>query len=217
MFHIFTFKMAFVHKPSGKLLICIDPQPLNEALKCEHYRQPVLDDVLPKLRDAKVFSKLDVREAYWHVKLDEESSKLTTMITPFGRYQWKRLPFGLKVSSEIFQCNLDEALGGLEGVFSVVDDVVIAGCGQTVEEAQVDNQRKLTETLKRCAEKNIVLNEDKQQTGLTEITFHGHRITKDGLKIDEAKVQAFRNMPAPTDVAGVKRLCGMVQLNQSVL
>ena len=140
------------------------PQPLNAALKREYYKLPVLDDVLPKLTDNKVFSKLDVREAYWHVRLDEESSKLTTMITPFGHYRWKRLPFGLKVSSEIFQRKLDEALGGLEGVFSVVDDVVIAGCGQTVEEAQSDNQRKLTETLKRCSEKNITLNEDKQQT-----------------------------------------------------
>ncbi|KAL9970099.1 hypothetical protein ACROYT_G022422 [Oculina patagonica] len=164
-------QMAVVHKPSGKLRICIDPQPLNAALKREHYKLPVLDDVLPKLKDAKVFSKLDVREAYWHVRLDEESSKLTTMITPF----------------------------------------VIAGCGQTVEEAQIDNQGKLTETMKRCAEKNIVLNEDKQETGLTEITFHGHKITKDGVKVDEAKVQAIRDMPAPTDVAGVKRLCGMAQ------
>ena len=132
-------QMAAVHNPSGKLRICIDPQPLNEALNREHYRLPVLDDVLPKLRDAKVFSKLDVREAYWHVKLEEESSKLTTMITPFCRYRWKRLPFGLKVSSEIFQRKLDEALGGLEGVISVVDDVVIAGFGQTVDEAQIDN------------------------------------------------------------------------------
>mgnify|MGYP000713029351 FL=1 len=76
---------------------------------------------------------------------------------------------------------------------------------------KIDNQQKLTKTLKRCAEKNIVLNKDKQQTGLTEITFHGHRITKDGVKADEAKVQAIRNIPAPTDVAVVKRLCGMVQ------
>ncbi|KAL9961978.1 hypothetical protein ACROYT_G031027 [Oculina patagonica] len=75
-------QMAVVHKPSGKLRICIDPQPLNAALKREHYKLPVLDDVLPKLKDAKVFSKLVVREAYWHVRLDEESSKLTTMITP---------------------------------------------------------------------------------------------------------------------------------------
>ena len=141
----------------------------------------------------------------WYVRLDEESSKLTTMIIPFGRYRSKRLPPGLKVSSEIFQRKLDEALGGLKGVFSVVDDIVIAGCDQTMEEAQIDNQQKLTKTLKRCAEKNIVLIEDKQQTGLTEITFHGHIITKDGVKADEAKVEAIRDMPAPTDVAGMKR------------
>ena len=115
------------------------------------------------------------------------------------------------VSSEIFQRKLDEVLGGLEGVFSVIDDIVIAGCGQTMKEAQIDNQQKLTKTLKRCAEKNIVLNKDKQQTGLTEITFHGHRITKDGVKADKGKMQAICDMPAPTDVAGVQRLCSMVQ------
>lgn len=79
--------MAVVHKPNDKLRICIDPQPFNSALKREHYKLPVLDDVLPKLEDAKVFRKLDVREAYWHVRLDEESSKLITMITLFGRYR----------------------------------------------------------------------------------------------------------------------------------
>ena len=107
---VWVSQMAVVHKPSGRLRICIDPQLLNAALKREHYKLPVFDDVLPKLKDAKVFSKLDVREAYWHVRLDEESSKLTTMITPSGWYRWKRLPFGLKVSSEIFQRKLDEAL-----------------------------------------------------------------------------------------------------------
>lgn len=133
------------------------------------------------------------------------------MITTFNRYRWKRLPFGLKASSEIFQRKLDEALGGLEDVFSVVDDVVIAECRQTEEEAEIGNQRKLTETLKRCAEKNIVLYEDKQQTVLTEITFHDHKITKHGVKVDEAKVEAIRDMSAPTDVAAVKSLCGMAQ------
>ena len=210
-------QMAVVHKPNGKLHICIDPQPLNAALKHEHYLLPVLDDVLLKLKDAKSFSKLDVKEAYWHVRLDEASSKLPTIITPFGRYMWKRLPFGLKVSSEIFQHKIDEALGDLNGVFNIVDDVVIVGCGNSDAEAQSDNQQKLAETLKRCAEKNIILNEDKQETGLDEIIFHGHRITKDRVKVDEAKVQAIRDMPAPTDVEGVKHLCGMAQYRAKFL
>ena len=76
---------------------------------------------------------------------------------------------------------------------------------------KIDNQQKLTKTLKRCAEKNIVRNKGKQQTGLTETNFHGHRITKDGVKAEEAKVQAICDIPAPTVVAGVKRLCCMVQ------
>ena len=88
--------MAVVRKPSGKLRICIDPQSLNEALKREHYKLPTLEDVLPTLSNAKVFSKFNV-EAFWHITLDDESSFLTTMATPFGRYRWLRLPFGLKV------------------------------------------------------------------------------------------------------------------------
>ncbi|CAB3978194.1 Hypothetical predicted protein [Paramuricea clavata] len=78
--------MAVVKKPNGSLRICIDPQPLNAALQREHYKLPTLDDVLPSLIQARVFSKLDVKQAYWHVQLDNESSLLITMITPFGRY-----------------------------------------------------------------------------------------------------------------------------------
>ena len=202
-------QIAVVHKRNGKLRICIDPQPLNAALKREHYRLPVLDDVLPELNDAKVFSKLDVREAYWHVRLDEPSSKLTTIITPFGRYMWKRLPFGLKVSSEIFQRKIDEALGNLKGVFNIVDDIIVVGCGSTDAKAVDDNTLNLSATLQRCSERNIILNEEKQQTGLKEIVFHGHKITSEGVKVDETKVEAIHNMPAPTDVEGIRRISGM--------
>ncbi|XP_033730983.1 uncharacterized protein K02A2.6-like [Pecten maximus] len=204
-------QMAVVHKTNGKLRLCIDPQPLNTALMREHYRLPVLDDILPKLKDAKIFSKLDIKEAYWHVRLDKQSSLLTTMITPFGRYRWTRLPFGLKVSSEIFQRKLDEALSDIDGVFSVVDDIIVPGCGPDLVSAQCDNQQKLENVLKRCEEKHITLNEEKQETGLNEIVFHGHRISKDGVKVDDAKVKAIHDMPSPTDVSGVKRLCGMAQ------
>ena len=103
-------QMAVVKKANGDLRICIDPQPLNSALQREHYKLPVLADILPELSEAKYFSKLDVKEAYWRVVLDETSSKLTTMITPFGRCKWNRLPFGLKVSSEIFQKKINISL-----------------------------------------------------------------------------------------------------------
>jgi len=162
-------QMAVVHKANGKLRICIDPQPLNTALMREHFKLPILDDVLPKISHAKYFSKLDVKDSYWHVELDDASSKLTTMITPFGRFRWARLPFGLKVSSEIFQRKLSEALGDLEGVFTIADDIVVAGCGRNDSDAMNDNEKKLNALYKRCKERNVVLNEEKK----------GNRSTRD--------------------------------------
>ena len=204
-------QMAVVHKPNGKLRICIDPQSLNSALQREHYNLPVLDDILPKLKNAKIFSKLDVKEAFWHVRLDPDSSELTTMITPFGRYRWARLPFGLKVSSEIFQRMLTEAIQDLDGVFPLADDIMVAGCGESFEEAERDNNDKLRNLRYRCNERNIVLNEEKQEIGLREISFHGHKITCEGVKASDDKIKAIIDMPSPTDVSGVKRFCGMVQ------
>ena len=204
-------QMAVVRKSNGKLRICIDPQPLNEALMREHYKLPTVDDVLPMLHDAKVFSKLDVKEAFWHVRLDEESSKLTTMITPFGRFRWVRLPFGLKVSSEIFQRKLMDALSGLDGAFTIADDIIIAGCGRTESEAVKDNDVKLAKLYQRCKEQHIMLNEAKKEIGKSEIQFHGHLFTNQGVKVDKSKVEAVLHMPHPTDIQGVKRLCGMSQ------
>ena len=60
-------QMVVVHKTNNKLRICIDPQPLNTALQREHYTLPTLDDILPGLTGAKIFSKVDVKEAFWHI------------------------------------------------------------------------------------------------------------------------------------------------------
>ena len=99
-------RMVVTTKKSGKLRICIDPRPLNKALQREHYPLPVMEDMLPKLSNTRVFSKLDLSNAYWHVHLDKESSLLTTFQTQYGRYRWRRVPFGTSVSSELFQKHL---------------------------------------------------------------------------------------------------------------
>ena len=105
---------------------------------------PVLDDILPDLGHAKIFSKLDVKEAYWHVALDEASSNLTMMITAFGRYTWNRPHFKLKVSSKIFQKKLVAALAGLKSEFGVADDVKVIGCRETEKEALENREKNLT-------------------------------------------------------------------------
>ena len=94
-------QIALVAEGNGDLRICIDPKNLNMALRRERYALPTFDDILPQLAGAKLFTKVDLASDFWHVVLDEESSYLTTFGTPFGRFRWMRLPFGLCVASEI--------------------------------------------------------------------------------------------------------------------
>ena len=200
--------MAVVKKADGSLRICIDPRPMNKALQREHYRLPTFNDVLTTRNNAKIFSKLDVKHAFWHVQLDSQSSLLTTMITPFGRYRWTRLPFGLKVSSEIFE---GKALSGLSGVICIADDLLVMRYGNIRDEAAADHERNLRELQKRCSQRNIMLNDEKSVLQKTQVKFMGHMITTEGVQADQSKVEVILNMPAPTDVHRVKRFCGMIQ------
>ena len=197
-------QMVTVTKRDGGLRVCIDPQPLNRALCRQHYHLPTFDDILPKLQNAKVFSKLDIKEAFWHVKLDEESSKLTTMITPLGyRVRWTRLPFGLKVSSEIFQKHLAEALEGLTGCINVTDDIVITGRGKTIEEANMDHDMNMKKLEECCQQKNIKQNNEKSSIKQKEITFLGHKISEKGIEPTHEKIKAILNTTPPNDISGV--------------
>ena len=203
-------RMVAATKGNGDLRVCIDPQALNRTLMRERHPLLVIDDILPEISKARVFSKMDLKNAFWHCVLDEESSYLTTFQTPFGRYRWRRLPFGLAVSSEIFAKRLLTALDGLEGVVCVADDILVYGVGEEEQQALNDHDNKLVSVLERCRLHGIRLNKEKTQLRATETAFLGHRITKDGLKADPAKIEAMQCMPAPTDVTGVQRLNGMV-------
>jgi len=202
--------MVITQKKSGELRICIDPKPLNEALKREHFQLPVLDDILPEIAKAKVFSSADLQAGYWHVILEEESSLLTTFATPFGRYRWRRLPFGTCVSSEIFQKKLMQVIGDLDGVLCVADDIIVFGVGETNEQATQDHDKKFVKLLERCREVGIRLNRDKLKLRQPSIPFLGHMVTNQGLMPDPTKVKAVQEMPAPQDVEGVQRVNGFV-------
>ena len=95
-------------KPQGGIRICLDPKPLNKALQRATYYMPTIDDILPQLAGAKVFSTVDARHGFWHCKLDWESSLLTAFETPLGRFVWLRLPFG--VSVRLLKCSSPECI-----------------------------------------------------------------------------------------------------------
>ena len=106
----------------GIQIVSRPPTP-KQGLKTVSPSDTNHDDVLPELSNAKVFTKVDFSNGYWQVKLDDDSSNLTTFNTPFGRFKWKRMPFGISPAGEIFQQRLDQAIDCLDGVQTVADDI----------------------------------------------------------------------------------------------
>ena len=110
-----------------KIRICLDPGDLNKAVKREHYPIPTVEEIVAKIPEAKVFTVLDAKSGYLQMKLDYESSLLTTMNTPIGRYRWLKLPFGIKSAPELYQRAMDEMLEDIDHAYAIMDDILIAG------------------------------------------------------------------------------------------
>ena len=160
-------------KPNGKVRPCIDPKPLNVALKRNHYPTPTIDDVLPELSRAKVFSVMGAKNGFWHVELDEASSYLTTCGTPWGCNRYLRMPYGVSVAPEEFEQRLHEVLEGLDGVRVVADDILIFEEEIPPEEAALDHDTCLRALLERCQAKGIKLNKDKVQLRKSPVLYMG--------------------------------------------
>ena len=198
---------------NSKIRLCLDPtQTLNKAIIIPRYQIPTIEEILPRLsgKSHKTFSIFDALDGFTQVKLTDESSPLTTMHTPWGRYCWLRLPYGISSAPEEFQLRMHEALEGLEGIHCIADDILIVGQGDNREEADKNHDLNVLALMKRAREKNLKFNPKKVQFKLQKITFMGHVISERGVEPDPSKVKAITDMPPPTDKQGVKRFCGMV-------
>ena len=134
----------------------VEALPGSQRPQCSHSeRTSTLEEILPKPADAKIFSIVDAKCGYWNVVLDKESSYLTTFNLPFGRYRFKRMHFGLKMSQDVFQTKIDQTFEGCEGVVGIADDIVVFG--KTTEK----HDRNMHAMLNRCIDTGLKLNPDK--------------------------------------------------------
>ena len=195
--------MVPVLKRNNKVRICVDLKRLNQAVVRERFVMPVLDDVLPKLAGAKVFSKLDAASGFWAIPLDPESAKLTTFMTPFGRYCFRRLPFGISSAPEIFQRVISDLLRDHDGTGVIMDDVLV--WGSTTEEHDTRLQRVMT-TIK---ESGLKLNKSKCVFRRSSLDYMGHRISSLGISPSEEKCDAVSQLSSPTNVTELKRCLGL--------
>ncbi|KAK7093228.1 hypothetical protein V1264_007018 [Littorina saxatilis] len=196
--------MVPVVKPSGDVRICVDLKKLNQNVERERYMIPTVEETIQRLEGSKVFSRLDARSGFWQIPLHEDSAKLTTFITPFGRYYMKRVPFGISSAPEIFQRIMTEILGDIEGVICCYDDIMLHS--STNEE----HDKLLKQVFQRLKEVGLELNEDKCEYKKTELKFLGHVISENGVRPDESKVEAIVKMKEPENVEELRRYLGMV-------
>ena len=203
--------MVVVQKKNGKVRICLDPRNLNQAIMRSHYPLPTIEEVATRLTNAKVFSVLDAKTGFWQVKLDEASSYLTTFNTPFGRYRWKRMPFGINSAPEVWQQRMNEIAEGLKGVEVIADDFLVCGFGDTKEDALANHDSNLCCFLHRARSRGLRLNLEKVKLRHTAVPFIGHLLTDKGLAPDPDKVSAIVSMPTPTNVKALQEFLGMTQ------
>ena len=158
--------------------MCLDPRNLNKAIRREHFKLPTREEVMAQLAGAKVLSKLDAKSGFWQLKLTPSSSQLCTFATPFGRYRFKRLTFGITSAPEVYHRTIHGIFEDLPGVDTSMDDIIIWG-----ESTKVHDHR-LRAVLQRCREVNLKLNPAKCEIGVLELTFLGNVVSVEGLKAD---------------------------------
>ena len=147
---------------------------------------------------------MDAASGFWQIPLDSECVKLTTFITPFGRYCFNRLPFGITSAPEIFQFKMNELLEGLEGVVVYMDDILVYGSNMK------EHDERLSKVLHVLKENGLKLNDSKCHYRQSELKFLGQSISKDGVGISRDKVAAIQNLAPPTNVTELKRALGMI-------
>ncbi|UYV63574.1 K02A2.6-like [Cordylochernes scorpioides] len=199
--------MVLVAKPSGKLRICVDLSILNKNILREIHPIPVVEHTLAQLKGAKLFTKLDANSGFWQIPLSSESSALTTFITPFERFRFKRLPFGISSAPEIFPKRMGQILEGLEGTLCHMDDIMVYGS------CQEEHDKRLETVLTRVSKSGLTLNKDKCKFAVTTIKFLGHQIEPNGIQADPKRKRAILEFPKPRSVKELKQFLGMVNFS----
>ena len=203
--------LTYPRKSDGSICPCLDPRDLNKAIIREHYKAPTLEEISHKLSGATVFSKLDAKDGFWSIHLDTPSSYLTTFNTHKGRYRYLRMPFGLKMSQDVFQMCMDQITDRLPGIIAIHDDICIYG--KTREE----HDTNLLELMKTASKNGLVFNSHKCSIRQPQITFYGAIFTSQGMKPDPTKIQALQDLPKPDNHKQLQSFLGLINYLQPFL
>ena len=147
---------------------------------------------------------MDAKAGYWSIHLDGTSQEIITFRTPFGRYCYKRLPFGLCMPQDLFQQAMDRILARTPGCVAIADDVVVYG------RDDAEHDMDMMRLMQVAKEEGIVFNSKKCAIKTSEMVFFGSLYGKDGIRPDPSKIEDISKMPTPQDKEDLQRFIGLV-------
>lgn len=195
--------LSAVPKGKNDFRLVVNMRGPNKAIVRQHHRMPTPEEIRTKLKGAKLFSKLDITSAFHHLKISERSSELTTFLAPDGMYRFKRLVFGVNCAPEIFQRTMENLFREVEGIIIYIDDILIFA------KDKVELDERTEAVLRILSENNLTLNHNKCEYGKETIDFLGHKLTPEGLNIEESKVRDIKNFREPQTVSELKSFLGL--------
>lgn len=197
--------VLFVPKQDGSLRMCIDYRALNKVTVKNRYPIPRIDDLLEQLQGAKCFSNLDLSSGYWQIRIDDQDIEKTAFRTHVGHYQWRVLSFGLTNCPSTFQQLMNQIFKEYLGKFVIIylDDILIFS---PTPEAHLEHLRLVLDKLRT---NKLYVKKSKCHFNLSEITFLGHVVGPDGVKVDPRKVQAVQSWPVPQDIHQLRSFLGL--------
>ncbi len=175
-------------------------QRFQAAELADKYSCPNIGDLTAGLASCAVFSKLDLRKGYHQIPVRPADVKKTAIITPFGLYVFKRVPFGLRNAGQTFQRMMDRVLAGLDFCFVYLDDILIASPDHPQHAAH------LQEVLSRLQLHGLVLNAEKCQLGVSEVDYLGHWVSATGIRPLADRTAAIKNFERPTTAKGLQTI-----------
>ena len=189
-----------------KWRVVIDYRKLNEVTVDDKYPIPNIEEILDQLGRSKYFTTLDLASGFHQIPLNDDDSKKTAFTTPFGHYEYTRMPFGLKNAPATFQRLMNTVLSGLQGLqcFVYLDDIVIHAA--SIQEHEI----KLRKIFDRLRLNNLKLQPDKCEFLRREVVYLGHTISDVGVRPNPDKVQGINSFPIPKSTKDIKSFLGLV-------